>query len=92
MRKKIILPIILLSISSVTAYALTNNFNFDTSKLSFATNSKKSSIVNNFNPNYNLTYSIASNNKDLEDEIKVLTKRTTYLLFGDFNNVNETSE
>lgn len=92
MKKKLIITTILLSISSITVYALSNNFNFDTSKLSFTTNSKKGSVVSNFNPNYNLTYSISSENKDLEDEIKTLTKRTTYLLFGDFNNTNETSE
>ena len=92
MRKKLILMAIVLSISSITAYALSKNFNFDTSELSFTTNSKKSSVVSNFNPNYNLTYSISSENKDLEDEIKILTKKTTYLLFGDFNSTNETSE
>lgn len=92
MKKKLIITTILLSISSITVNALSNNFNFDTSKLSFTTNSKKGSVVSNFNPSYNLTYSISSENKDLEDEIKTLTKRTTYLLFGDFNNTNETSE
>lgn len=92
MKKKLIITTILLSISSITVNALSNNFNFDTSKLSFTTNSKKDSVVSNFNPSYNLTYSISSENKDLEDEIKTLTKRTTYLLFGDFNNTNETSE
>lgn len=92
MRKKIIIATILLSISSISVYALSNKFNFDTTKLSFATNSKKGNVVSNFNPNYNLTYSISSENKELENEIKTLTKRTTYLLFGDFNNTNETSE
>ena len=92
MRKKIILTTLLLSISSITVYALSNNFNFDTSKLSFTSNSKKGSVVSNFNQNYNLTYSISSDNEKLEDEIKNLTKRTTYLLFGEFNNKEESSE
>lgn len=92
MKKKIILTTLLLSISSITVYALSNNFNFDTSKLSFTSNSKKGSVVSNFNQNYNLTYSISSDNEKLEDEIKNLTKRTTYLLFGEFNNKEESSE
>lgn len=92
MKKKIILTTLLLSISSITVYALSNNFNFDTSKLSFTSNSKKDSVVSNFNQNYNLTYSISSDNEKLEDEIKNLTKRTTYLLFGEFNNKEESSE
>lgn len=92
MKKKIILATLLLSFSSITVYALTNNFNFDTSKLSFASNSKKRNVVSNFNQNYNLTYSISNDNEKLEEEIKNLTKRTTYLLFGDFNSKDESSE
>ncbi len=92
MKKKIILATLLLSFSSITVYALTNNFNFDTSKLSFASNSKKENVVSNFNQNYNLTYSISNDNEKLEEEIKNLTKRTTYLLFGDFNSKDESSE
>lgn len=92
MKKKIILATLLLSFSSITVYALTNNFNFDTSKLSFASNSKKGNVVSNFNQNYNLTYSISNDNEKLEEEIKNLTKRTTYLLFGDFNSKDESSE
>ncbi len=92
MKKKIILATLLLSFSSITVYAFTNNFNFDTSKLSFASNSKKGNVVSNFNQNYNLTYSISNDNEKLEEEIKNLTKRTTYLLFGDFNSKDESSE
>ncbi len=92
MKKQIFILIILISISTVTVYALSNNFNFDTSKLSFTSNSKKAKVVDNFNKNYNLTYSISSENKELEEEIKKLTKKTTYLLFGGFNNTDETSE
>lgn len=92
MKKKIILATLLISFSSITVYALTNNFNFDTSKLSFASNSKKGNVVSNFNQNYNLTYSISNDNEKLEEEIKNLTKRTTYLLFGDFNSKDESSE
>lgn len=93
MMKKIIITIIfLLSISSITVYALTDNFNFDTSKLLFALNGKKGNVLSNFNQDYNLTYSITNGNEKLEKEIKKLTKKTTYLLFGDFNSKDESIE
>lgn len=92
MKKILIITTFLLFANSITVYALSDNFNFDTSKLSFSTNSKKDNVVSNFNPNYNLEHSISSENKELEDEIKTLTKKTTYLLFGDFNNINESNE
>ena len=91
MKKKLILIILLLSISTITVYAA-NNFTFDTTKLSFTTNSKKENVVSNFNKNYNLSYSIEGNNTELEEEIKNLTKKTTYLLFGEPNNIDETKE
>ena len=92
MKKKIFISIVLIFISTITVYALSNNFKFDTSKLSFTSGSKKENVLDNFNKNYNLTYSISNENKELEEEIKNLTKKTTYLLFGEFNNVNESSE
>ena len=92
MKKKIFMIISLVFLSSITVYALSNDFNFDISKLSFNINSKKKNVVDNFNKNYNLNYSISSENEKLEEEIKNLTKRTTYLLFGGFNNINESSE
>ncbi len=92
MKKKICILLVFASLSTISVYALSNNFHFDTSKLSYTSNSKKENVVDNFNKNYNLTYSISSENKELEEEIKNLTKKTTYLLFGGFNNTDETSE
>lgn len=88
--KKIIVIVALFLISSV--YALTNEFKIDTSKLSFKENSKKSSIASNFDSKYDLQMSITDTDKKLEEEIKELTKKTTYLLLGKFNNVSEKSE
>lgn len=92
MRKKVILFVGLLSLGTITAYALSNTFELDTTKLSYTTNSKKNDVVNSFNQNYNLTYAIEDENSKVVEEIEVLTKKTTYLLFGDFNNTNESSE
>lgn len=90
--KKIILSIYLISISIVSVYAISTKFTIDSTKISFSTNSKNGTIVSNFNQNYRLSYSISSDNADLEKEIEELTKKTTYLLLGDFNNTDESSE
>lgn len=88
----LILVTICFSICTATVYALTLNFKFDSSKLSFTTNSKKSSVVDKFDNKYNLSHSLTNENAEIEKEIKELTKKTTYLLLGDFNNQNESSE
>ena len=90
--KKFLVGIITILICSVSVYALTNNFSIDSSKLSFSASGKKEIVLDNFNDDYTLTHSISNNNADLEKEITELTKKTTYLLLGDFNNENETSE
>ena len=91
MKKKILLFVFLISISSMTVYALTK-FNFDTSDLSFTSNGKRASVVGSFNQDYNLSYSVTDQNKELEEEIKNLTKKTTYLLFGDMGDEEESIE
>lgn len=88
----LILIAICFSICSITVYALSLDFNFDSSKLSFSTNSKQSSIADKFDDKYQLSYSLKGEDAETEEEIKELTKKTTYLLLGDFNNENESSE
>lgn len=91
MKKKYIV-LILIAASIISVSALSNNFKLDTSDLSYTMNSKNDSVVSNFKKDYQLTNSISNENSELEEEIKTLTKKTTYLLFGDFNNINESSE
>lgn len=90
--KKFLIGIIGVSFCAVSVYALTNNFSIDSSKFSFSTSGKKDIVLDNFNDDYTLTHSISNNNADLEKEITELTKKTTYLLLGDFNNKEESSE
>ena len=92
MKKIRILFLIVLLCTAVTVYAIKNDFKFDTSNLSFISGGKKQSVINNFNSEYNLTKSINSNDTELEETIKDLTKKTTYLLFGKINNINESNE
>lgn len=91
-KRYLILIAICFSICSITVYALSLDFNFDSSKLSFSTNSKQSSIADKFDDKYQLSYSLRGEDAETEEEIKELTKKTTYLLLGDFNNENESSE
>ncbi len=90
-KRYLILIVICFSICSITVYAFSLDFNFDSSKLFFSTNSKQSSIADKFDNEYQLSYSLKGEDEETE-EIKELTKKTTYLLLGDFNNENESSE
>ena len=89
---RLILFVLCFSIFTVTVYALSLNFRFDSSQLSFTENGKKSSVMNKFDNKYNLSHSLSNENVEVEKEIKELTKKTTYLLLGDFNNQNESNE
>lgn len=93
MKKKYIIFAILGLLSfSITVYALNSNFNFDSSKLTFAANSKSNTIADSFNKEYKLTKQIDNQNEKLEQEIKDLSKKTTYLLLGEMNNQTESNE
>lgn len=95
MKRGIIVLLVFLLFSSISVcviYAVSNDFSFNASALSFTKSSKKESVVDNFNEDYKLSYSNSGEESDLEKEIKTLTKKTTYLLFGGFNNTNESSE
>ena len=90
MKKKIIILFVLVSV--ITVYALSNSFSLDTTKLSFSSGNKKEDIISNFNKNYALSYTVTEDKEKEKEELKQIAKKTTYLLFGDFNNTNESSE
>lgn len=90
--KKIFFGVSVLLIGTISAYALFNNFNFDSTKLTFSSNSKTSNIVNNFDNSYNLSYSITDENEELKEKITELSKKTTSLLLGDIGSSEESNE
>lgn len=90
--KKIIFSVSALLISVVSVYALSNNFNFDSTKLTFSSNSKINNILSNFDSNYNLAYSITDENEELKKKITELSKKTTTLLLGDIGTSEESNE
>ena len=94
MKKKISLITIILLVGIITVYALNKTFNFNPKSLSFTNNSKKKSVLSNFNTKYSLSATVNSDalNSKTEEEIITLTKKATYLLFGEANNTEETSE
>lgn len=89
MKKIIIATLIILS--TLTTFAAIKNFTISSSNLSFE-NSKKQAIKKEFAKEYNLEYKITTKQEKLEDEIISLTKKVTYLLLGDMNTEEETSE
>lgn len=90
MKKKILLIVVLLFVGIISVYA-SSHFIFDISELSFIS-TKKKEVSGYFNKSYQLSSSMSGNDAGLEKKIQDLTKKTTYLLFGDFNNKNESSE
>ena len=91
MKKKIIISSFII-LGLITVYALSNNFSIDISKLSFVKNGKKENVINEFNKDYNLKYSVTEKNEKEKDELKKQARKTTYLLFGEINNKDESSE
>lgn len=91
-KRYFILIIILSSLSLIIIYAIRANFNFDSTKIIFSNATKQKTIINKFDSKYDLSYSLKNKNKELEEEIIELTKKTTYLFLGDFNNENESIE
>jgi len=89
--RKLLIGLTFATVFTISVYAISKSFNIDTSKLSVVSNLSEN-LESNFNQDYNLQVSIDESNKVLEDEIKELTKKTTYLLLGEFNNENESSE
>ena len=92
MKIKILIGTITFLTFTVSVYALTNSFNFDSKKLTFSTNSKNDNIANSFKSEYNLSSSISSVDGEVKKTIIALSKKTTSLLLGDINSKNETSE
>ena len=89
--KKILVILILFSFSILTVLASSKRFEINVSKLSFQTD-EKSAVEKKFKQAYQLDSQKKETDSKLEKEIIDLTKKTTMLLFGEFNNTNESSE
>jgi len=91
--KKILISIILfLIVGVITVSALTDNFKIDTGVFSFSKSSKTQNVLENFDQEYTLSSTISTTNSELEEEITLLSKKVTYLLLGEPNKKDESSE
>ena len=91
-KNKIIIAILIIFFSGISVYTLANSFSIDSTKLSLSSKNKKTDILENFTDEYNLTYSIASEDAALKEQITELSKKVTYLLLGSLENQEETYE
>ena len=92
MKRKILIGLLAFLSLTSSAYVSKDSFNFDSKKLTFAGNSKESSIINKFNSEYNLSTKTSSDNEEEKNKIIKLSKKITNLLLGDMNVKDETSE
>ena len=88
--KKILISLFVV-LFTITAFAAVKSFSISSSNLSFE-NSKKQTIKKEFDQKYNLKYKIENESENLEKEITALSKKVTYLLLGEMNTEEETSE
>ncbi|MBQ4583729.1 MAG: trypsin-like peptidase domain-containing protein [Bacilli bacterium] len=89
--KKIGILLLTFTVGLISVLAIKSNFKIELNKLSFNNSEKKNNVLNDFEQLYELNYSIKEDTA-LEDTITKLSKKTTKLLLGDFNNTNESSE
>lgn len=87
--KKIFIAILLVFALSLSVYAANKEFKLNLNTLN-TKQSKSSDITQKFN--YQLTYSLEGQSTVLEREIELLSRKVTYLLFGEAGNQKETSE
>ncbi len=86
--KKILLFVLSFIFCITMVYAINYHFQVDVNNISLS-NSKDSSIVNEFNQAYTISTPDSSSNKELKETIETLSKKVTYLLLG--NNPEEDS-
>lgn len=94
MKKKIIISFVCLVvvIFSFFIYSFINNKLFNIKNDSLELFKNKNSISNNFSKDYSLSYSISTASSKEEIEVINAAKKAIALLFGNVNNVNESSE
>ncbi|MBQ9318740.1 MAG: serine protease [Bacilli bacterium] len=90
--KKIFVSLLLIFYCLSTVLAATTTFNVDSSKMTLTHQSNSNKITNEFNRNYQLSYSLTNENEQLKQEIEALSRKTTYLLLGDADTLNESAE
>lgn len=88
--KKILITIFCIFLGIMTVYA-SSKFSIDTSKINLK-ESKTENIVDKFNDKYAISYTKNNIDEKLNEKIIDLSKKVTYLLLGEPNNIDESSD
>lgn len=87
---KIIIPLLLILTIGSISFAKSNGILINDE--TFLLDRKENNTLLNFDSNFKIEKENNDNNYDLKEEIIELTKKTTYLLLGEANSENESSE
>lgn len=88
--KRLIVPLVILAILGTTSLAAINGIVInDETFLKF---NKEKTLLSNFDKSYDVENNLENEDSEIKDKITELTKRTTYLLLGEANSENESSE
>ncbi len=88
--KRLIVLLLILAILGTTSFAAINGIVInDETFLKF---NKEKTLLSNFDKSYDVENNLENEDSEIKDKITELTKRTTYLLLGEANSENESSE
>lgn len=88
--KRLIVLLVILAILGTTSFAAINGIIInDETFLKF---NKEKTLLSNFDKSYDVENNLENEDSEIKDKITELTKRTTYLLLGEANSENESSE
>ncbi len=89
---KILISVILLLFISMGTITFALKDKLMINDETFSLDNKRKNISSNFDNSFEIEYDDKNENHDLKQNITELTKKTTYLLLGEANSVNENSE
>jgi len=87
---KIIVALLFMCVIGTVSFAVAQKILINDETFSFINKEKK--IFSNFDSDYEIKSSSNNENYELRQTITELTKKTTYLLLGEKNSINESSE
>lgn len=87
---KIVIPLLFITAIGTISLAITNGITINNDTFSFI--NKEEMLISNFDSKYEISSNNNDSNDALTQEIKELTKKTTYLLLGEANSKEESGE
>lgn len=87
---KIVIPLLFITAIGTISLAITNGITINDDTFSFI--NKEEMLISNFDSKYEISSNNNDSNYALTQEIKELTKKTTYLLLGEANSKEESGE